>query len=440
MFDSAVLEVIIGMIFIYSLLSILVTQINSLISTVFRLRARHLRQGIGEMITDDVIRAKVLTHPLIRMIDGTMVLPDQVIDEDEAQAITDSKVNDVSWIDPKTFANVLMSLIRVDSDKELFGAMLNIVDGMPSGATRRRLRLILNRLMTTGEGLDELRDAIQNIPETIYRDALLEALDEIDDEIGKLGLEPSSIVSVMAGLRNIKDIYFRTALNTILATSQSLVEAEEQIVKWFNDTMDRGTQTFAQRMQGISLLVGILIAVVLNVDSIHIARTLWEDPTVRATVTAIVETTDLDALEAEYAEAQARIAENTGATAGATAGATSDTTTSPEATPDPNADTLDDIVADATESAADVSETLTQLTTLSLPVGWSFEDLSQETNSTVYAIKANDPTNLWNMLPLGNGDWFINFLVKVIGWGATVIAIAQGAPFWFNLLRRLTGR
>jgi hypothetical protein len=429
MFDSAILEVIIGMIFIYSLLSILVTQMNSIISTVFRLRARHLREGIGDMITDDIIRAKVLTHPLIRMIEDQLVLPDQVIDEAEAKAITQSKVNDVSWIDPKTFANVLMSLIRVDSDKELFGAMLNIVDGMPSGATRRRLRLILNRLMTTGDGLEELREAIQNIPETIYRDALLEAMDEIDDEIGQLGLEPSSIVSVMAGLRNIKDIYFRTALNTILATSQSLIEAEEQIMKWFNDSMDRSTQLFAQRMQGISLAIGIVLAVFLNVDSIHIASTLWEDPTLRASVTAIVETVDIDALEAEYAEAQARIAENT-----------SSANASPEATPDLNADTLDEIAADVAESAADVSQTLTQLSALSLPVGWAYEDLSQETNETIYAIKASDQTNTWNILPWGNPNWLGNLLAKIIGWGATVIAIAQGAPFWFNLLRRLTGR
>ena len=60
MFDSPILEVIVGMIFIYSLLSVLVTQINTVVATVLRLRARHLLEGITELVQDPILRAKLV--------------------------------------------------------------------------------------------------------------------------------------------------------------------------------------------------------------------------------------------------------------------------------------------------------------------------------------------------------------------------------------------
>lgn len=410
MFDSPILEVIVGLIFVYSLLSILVTQINSIVSNLLKLRASYLRAGLDHLIQDPVMRAKVFTHPLVRLVKGDMVLPEQRLDEGQAERITQRPLNDLTWLAPKTFTDVLISIIRVNTDRELFGTLLNIVDGMPSSPERRRLRLIVNKLTSSGEGLDELRATIQNIREPMYREALTEALDLIDDEIGRLGLEPNSVISLMAGLRNIKNVYFRTALETILSTSQTLQEAEQQIGDWFNEGMNRATTLFTQRMQAFSILIGLLIALILNVDTLQLARGLWEDPALRSAVAAAAQQADLGALmqSAEGSESSPQNAE--------------------------------DFNRELQASIEAARSTVDMLFDLRLPLGWRYQDLSTiDPAAPGSAILFADTNNLWNYLPGNNSALLSLLLNKLLGLAATTIAIAQGAPFWFNLLNRLTG-
>ena len=408
---AAIIEVLIGMVFVYSLLSILVTQINTVISNVLRLRAKHLREGIAELITDPVMRAKVLSHPLINMVEGNMVLPDQKISQDDAEKIANSKVKDVTWIPPKTFVNVLLSIVKVDSDRELFGVLLNSIDAMPSGPERRTLRLLVNRLVSTGDGLEELHHAVNTLEDEAYRDALNEALDDIDEELGKLGLEPDSIITIMAGLRKIKNPYFRSAMETILSTSKTLIEAEEKLEQWFDDGMGRATETFKQKMQYISLIVGIVLALIVNVDSLHLARTFWEDPVLREGVAAAARQAELEVMN-EAASVDA---------------STQDATT-------------EEIVADISESTQAARQTLDEILDLRLPIGWSFDDLNAVGVVDGDPLRQN-PSNLWNYSPVNNpGGWLQLLVVKAIGCIATMIAIAQGAPFWFNILNRLTGK
>lgn len=410
MFDSPILEVIVGLIFVYSLLSILVTQINSIVSNFLKLRASYLRAGLDHLIQDPVMRAKVFTHPLVRLVKGDMVLPDQRIDENQAERITQRPLNDLTWLAPKTFTDVLISIIRVNTDRELFGTLLNIVDGMPSSPERRRLRLIVNKLTSSGEGLDDLRETIQSIREPMYREALTEALDLIDDEIGRLGLEPNSVISLMAGLRNIKNVYFRTALETILSTSQTLQEAEQQIGDWFNEGMNRATALFTQRMQAFSILIGLLIALILNVDTLQLARGLWEDPALRSAVAAAAQQADLGTLmqSAEGSDS------------------------SPQSAEDFNRELQASIEA--------ARSTVDMLFDLRLPLGWRYQDLSGiDPAAPGAALLLADTNNLWNYLPGNNSALLSLLLNKLLGLAATTIAIAQGAPFWFNLLNRLTG-
>ena len=47
--------------------------------------------------------------------------------------------------------------------------------------------------------------------------------------------------------------------------------------------------------------------------------------------------------------------------------------------------------------------------------------------------------NLWEYSPVNNPDGFFGLLIlKLVGLLITTIALTQGAPFWFDLLRRLT--
>jgi len=433
MFDSAIFEVIIGMVFIFSLLSILVTQINSVVASVLKLRARHLRDGISKLVHDPLIRAKVITHPLIRLVHGDMTVPEQQISEEQAQKIAMGPLHYVEWINPKTFVNVLISLIRVNSDNELFGALFNIIDGMPANHDRRRLRVLVNQLVNNGEGLQELRTAVTEMQEPAYREALTEAIDQIDDEIGRLGLEPNSIISLMAGLRNVKNIYLRTALETVLSTSKTLDEAEGQLAAWFDEGMARSTERFKSTMMAISIFVGICIAVVMNVDSVNIARTLWDDPALRQLVSDTARRADTTSFQQQVEEANAVTNEEV-IEPNATAEPGIDAQTAPTPTP------TNTPLTTVQKNGQAAYKTLTSLLELRLPLGWRYLDLSTlDPADTTNAALFSDTNNFWNFIPGNNAGWGGMVLAKLIGWFLTVIAIAQGAPFWFNILNRLAG-
>ena len=116
------------------LLSILVTEINTLISNALRLRAQNLRDALDQIIDDPVMRAKIYTHPLIQLVEERAVLPTQRISEEDAARVAEGVQSaTIDWIDSQTFVDVVLNNIKVESDQQLFGAMLNVIDGMPSG-------------------------------------------------------------------------------------------------------------------------------------------------------------------------------------------------------------------------------------------------------------------------------------------------------------------
>lgn len=67
MFGSVVLEVIIGLTFIYLVLSLICTNINEWIATIISLRAKTLEKAIWSIVNDDAIVTEIYNHPAIRI-------------------------------------------------------------------------------------------------------------------------------------------------------------------------------------------------------------------------------------------------------------------------------------------------------------------------------------------------------------------------------------
>lgn len=405
---SAILEVAIGMIFVYSLLSILVTQINTIISNLLNLRARHLRSAINHLMTDAVVRARVLGHPLIGLIQAP-ILPSQKLDAAQAKKLTAGKLNPVTEIAPNTFVDVLINTIKADDDTDLFAALLQDVDSMPAGAERRQLRQLIKKLRDGEKVLDELRAVIAQLDNAIYVETLSAKLDQIEEEISGQGVAPAGVIAITAGIRNIADPYFRTALEAVLSSAQSLEEAKTRLEMWFNNGMKRATESFSRNMQFISIFVGFMIALTVNVDSIQIVRTLWSDPFVRQSVAEIAANTDLNALLPVTPPAESEGEE-----------------TLSEGEETRNEESLQNIQV----AAEQIRQTLAEINDLRLPLGWYYE-------APGTAPELRDHRNLWNYFYPQNpyiGELWIG---KILGLIATTVAIAQGAPFWFNILNRL---
>ena len=82
---------------------------------------------------------------------------------------------------------------------------------------------------------------------------------------------------------------------------------------------------------------------------------------------------------------------------------------------------------------------------LNVPLGWNFVSLTPEMAQNAATLGLADPygdtSNLWNLWPFsGNPSWLSLLIAKLVGLAASAIAAAQGAPFWFDLLQKLTNR
>lgn len=414
---AAIVQVIIGMIFVYILLGILVAEVNSLVVRAARLRAKNLRGALNELIEDPVIRAKVYTHPLIQLVNEPAVSPTQRISRADAAKIASGSIAaKMDWIEAQTFIDVVLNVIKVESDQRLFGALLNVIDGMPPGPERRGLRLMVNRVVASGAGMGELRRAVNYVQRRRVRYALNDALNQIDEDVSQLGLEPNRIVSVMAGIQQIDSPYFRNALSTLTGTAQNMDEAKANLETWFNQAMARASSAFAAKMKNMSLAVALLIAVAVNIDTLHIARALWEDPVIRQQLS------DEAASAVQSGQLTTAIDEGGPANQGAAAGEAG----------------MDSAVGEVIGSGAAAAGRLQVIHDLSLPIGWALVDVS---GLPAEHPARSSPNNLWNYLPDNNPDgWTGLLLAKALGIAATVIAAGQGAPFWFNIVNRILSR
>jgi len=68
MFGSTIIDVAIGLIFVYFLLSVITSHVNELISQLFRWRAAGLEEGVRNMLADPDLANKVWNHPMIRSL------------------------------------------------------------------------------------------------------------------------------------------------------------------------------------------------------------------------------------------------------------------------------------------------------------------------------------------------------------------------------------
>lgn len=182
------------------------------------------------------------------------------------------------------------------------------------------------------------------------------------------------------------------------------------LATWYDDAMDRLSGVYKRQSQAIAIGCGIFFAIVLNVDSIRIAETLWTN----------------DALRAQVATAAPGIVQ-------AHAG-------------HPN-----------TGDQAQFNDSMTQLLTLNLPIGWIANPPPAVSNTpkcakaassakcpmpkAPAASKATPPNILsraWDVVAAYLPHPGLSGVVlTLLGWAMTALAVSLGAPFWFDTLQQI---
>ena len=153
LFNSTILDVIIGLIFVYLLLSILCTAANEWAAALTRRRAKTLKRGIEQLLADQLLTEKpppgkeapnalidaFYEHPLIKtMFNGE---------------------NPPTYLSPRNFSTTVTDIITAAKDGPVaFDDLLKEVNALPPGKVKTSLLALLRR--SDGD-LDKARFAIE---------------------------------------------------------------------------------------------------------------------------------------------------------------------------------------------------------------------------------------------------------------------------------------
>ena len=379
MFGSTILDVAIGMVFVYLLLAVFCSAITEAISRRKNLRAVFLKEGIEHLLRGMPAAAeKIYAHPLIANL-----------------ARKDEKP---SYIAPRTFAIALMDVVG---------------QGQPGATSNER-----------------------------FRAAVAAAA-------GAAGTGPQGEKELKAALHAV--------------TGDPKLDADaavEKLATWFDESMDRVSGWYKRKIQVITFLVAVVVTLVANADTLHIAARLWRDPTARAAVVA--QATERakkpPRLTIEYPDPESPIPSAPVDTSAGSA-EPSGLTQKDMAQLGQITGWSDDLrrlnVTIMREDLRKDAKMLQCLTVLSQPARIPCEAPAKPGEKK--QDLATDPCCVWvaqqletarqdsalHWVAVGKhldtfGAWLLWLLShRLAGWLMTAIAVSLGAPFWFEILNKL---
>ncbi len=193
-----------------------------------------------------------------------------------------------------------------------------------------------------------------------------------------------------AGLKKLNDSHFKTLLLSLSQQASNLETLTRNIEDWYNNYMDRVTGWYKKRIRKVVLIAAIIVTVAFNVDSIYIMRAVTVDPQLRSKLNSVADDILADSALNQLTE-EARLGHNV-------------IIDSLVKSSNGNRDSL---IRDYMEKRQSQYKDLTQrMGGWDLPIGWK---LKKEHS----------------------------YLFIILGWFITVLALSAGAPFWFDLLKKL---
>lgn len=256
MFQNAVIDIAIGLILMYLVLSLVCTVVNEFIATKLRLRATSLESGLKQLLDDPTLREKFYGHGLIEGISKSVARGGEALDFSlrsfAAKVVrpVDERLKVLRGAAPATPATPAAPTPTADPTTREVAPPNPMVAEHPSYVsadtfTKALLGSLLGSLDPAKPvpGIAEVSDAIKKLPDSSMRDALQSCLTTAGPDLDKLRTE---------------------------------------VAKWFDDSMERLGGAYKRQLKWISLIIGLFVAVVVNADSFDVGYALWSDNALRA--------------------------------------------------------------------------------------------------------------------------------------------------------------
>lgn len=119
--------------------------------------------------------------------------------------------------------------------------------------------------------------------------ALIDAIRSIPADFAQLGRDIDALPNTRVK-RALQGLYVRA--------EGDVAVFERSVALWFDTAMVRVSASYKRRAMAISLVLSLLLAVVFNIDSIHLFRALWQQPAIAAQIAGAPAVLDAQALEA----------------------------------------------------------------------------------------------------------------------------------------------
>ena len=321
-----ILDLVVGIIFIFFLLSIICSSIVEMILTVRRVRAQVLGRWLLTIFDTKITDAD----------NNQVALGQEIMDHCAVTALS-PKGSAPSYIDSKNFVSALLDKITT------FSKVVN-----PTSIDQ-----IIESVATTTAISEELRRSFL--------------------------------------------IYANEAKDTFTALTEKTTGAIEmfqsKIESWYNSNMDRISGTMKTKYtRRFTFITAVLVCALLNADTVEISQYLYNNPEARTQLAAEAYKTGADD---SIKQDMQRIKESL------------------------NTSAVNDTV----------KLTLTQLQD-------SINAKMESVNKAKAALQESIPLG-WSKIEFAKLKNF-NWILKLIGMAITIVAIMMGAPFWFDVLNKIS--
>jgi hypothetical protein len=450
MYLQEILEIAIGLVFVWFVISMFAMTIQEWIASLLNFRAKYLESTLLRMLDDPDYESGIgvkwrklwskaarnskmidfensftksfYNHRLIRVLSMPHKRPSYVSVGKFADVIfdmlltagTDASILQSALSKANENLNLLVASDQQTAAKESLTAMLDFANHViqTDGGVEavEELRKKVDLFTQSYPAIKPLIDTMLTFPPPDRPISI--TLQRMAHGIFIIGAQNEQLKESLAPLILDAEKY-------LVDKEQALAKARQNIETWFNESMDRVSGVYKRKAQVIAFFIGVALALLVNLDSVAIAESLWKEPTLRQTLVAKAE------LEVAQAKASGQPIQ----------------------------------AANSSNPVADLQE---KLKDLNLPLGWTVfpkddptvslckwnPTANQDDNDrfgfllpsiqSIDDVKAvfNRTASMVCYSPAQNAN-STNGLKWLLGILVTGGAAAQGAPFWFEVLGKL---
>ena len=279
-----IVDITIGLVVIYFILSLIASEIQELISTSLQWRAKHLKSSIelllaggSETEESEIIKAenlvnKLYTDPLINTLNqqakGKIEKQFRGISKNIDTKGLGEKQSGPSYLPSETFAITLLDTLKIPQ-------LINYVKNYSENG-ETNLHIILAFYKELKIGVNNQDSEEYKTIQTIYGDIDQNFIDFVNKDL------PDDVPDNL--IKSLGVIAQRSRIKVGNLTEE-MNQFKNEVETWFDRSMDRASGVYKRNAKGVAILIGISVAIFTNTDTFHLVSRLSQDSAIRSAIT-----------------------------------------------------------------------------------------------------------------------------------------------------------